>query len=106
MRAQQEQALVGRSLVEKREQIVCAAIVRKGLITGEPEWVVRFAEKFRLESSGDDPQTPEISVKIDSFSRPVLHFMVQPRAQHEPVHVYVCHFKSKAPTRVYLESWY
>lgn len=88
------------------KRIVCAAIVRKGLLTGTPEWIVRFPDKLRLESSGDDAQTPEISVRIDSFSRPVLHFTVRPRQDREAIHVYVCHFKSKAPTQVHKEAWY
>jgi predicted extracellular nuclease len=86
--------------------IVCGALVRKGLLVGEPDWIVKFPEKFILKSSGDDPQTPAISVGIRSFSRPVLHFKVQPHDAHEPVHVYVCHFKSKRPTEVYRENWY
>jgi predicted extracellular nuclease len=86
--------------------IVCAAIVRKGLVTGMPEWIVNFPPKFVLKSSGDDPQTAAISVNIDSFSRPVLHFTVRPREDQEPVHVYVCHFKSKGPTEVFREGWY
>lgn len=88
------------------EHIVSAAIVRKGLMTGEPDWIVNFPDKFVLQSSGDDPQTPEISVNIDSFSRPVLHFTVKPREAYEHVHVYVCHFKSKAPTKVFRERWF
>lgn len=87
-------------------RIVCAAIVRKGLLTGQPEWIVNFPDKFRLESSGDDPQTKAISVSIDSFSRPVLHFTIKPHADHDDAHVYVCHFKSKAPTRIDAEDWY
>ncbi|PDT51305.1 MULTISPECIES: endonuclease/exonuclease/phosphatase family protein [Sinorhizobium] len=86
--------------------IVCAAIVRKGLLVGDPEWIVEFPDKFVLRSSGDDPQTPAIRVDIPSFSRPVLHFRVRPREDHEPVHVYVCHFKSKAPTQVFREGWF
>ncbi|MGV6872273.1 endonuclease/exonuclease/phosphatase family protein [Pseudochelatococcus sp. B33] len=86
--------------------IVCAAIVRKGLLVGEPEWIVQFPEEFILRSSGDDPQTPAISVNIDRFSRPVLHFTVSPREDEEPVHVYVCHLKSKSPTQVYREDWF
>jgi endonuclease/exonuclease/phosphatase family metal-dependent hydrolase len=86
--------------------IVCAAIVRRGLLLGEPEWIVQFPEKFILHSSGDDPQTPAIRVSIRSFSRPVLHFMVRPREDEEPVHVYVCHLKSKGPTQVYRERWF
>jgi len=86
--------------------IVCAAIVRKGLLLGEPEWIVQFPDKFLLQSSGDDPQTPAISVNIDSFSRPVLHFTVRPRENDQPIHVYVCHLKSKGPTQVYREDWF
>ena len=86
--------------------IVCAAIVRKGLLLGQPEWIVSFAQKFVLQSAGDDPQTPAISVNITSFSRPVLHFQVRPRADHDPIHVYVCHLKSKNPTEVFREAWF
>lgn len=87
-------------------RIVCAAIVRKGLLTGAPRWIVDFPEKFKLHSSGDDPQTPAISVNINSFSRPVLHFTVKPREERDDIHVYVCHFKSKGPTKIFRESWY
>jgi endonuclease/exonuclease/phosphatase family metal-dependent hydrolase len=87
-------------------RIVCAAIVRKGLLIGQPEWIEEFPEKFVLQSSGDDPQTPAINVGIHSFSRPVLHFTVEPREDHEPVQVYVCHFKSKGPTKVFQEDWF
>ena len=41
--------------------IVCAAIVRKGLLAGAPEWIVAFPQAFVLKSAGDDPQTPAIS---------------------------------------------
>jgi endonuclease/exonuclease/phosphatase family metal-dependent hydrolase len=87
-------------------RIVCAAIIRKGLLVGEPTWLVGFPEKFVLESAGDDPQTPAINVKINSFSRPVLHFRMSPRDDHDPVHVYVCHFKSKGPTQIFREDWF
>ncbi len=88
------------------KRIICAAMIRKGLLTGEPEWITTFPEKFILQSRGDDAQTPEISVSITSFSRPVLHFTFAPREDQEPVHAYVCHFKSKAPTRVFREPWF
>lgn len=88
------------------EKIVCAAIVRKGLLSGEPEWITKFPDKFVLASSGDDEQTPLIAVNIDSFSRPVLHFTVKPREDRADVHVYVCHFKSKGPTKVFAEDWF
>lgn len=87
-------------------RIVCAAIARKGLVIEQPEWIEEFPNKFVLKSSGDDPQTPAISVGIQSFSRPVLHFTVKPHEDHEPVHVYVCHFKSKAPTKIFQEDWF
>lgn len=86
--------------------IVCAAIVRKGLLDGAPDWIVDFPDRFVLRSSGDDPQTPAIEVAIPSFSRPVLHFTILPRDDRAAVHVYVCHFKSKAPTKVFRERWF
>lgn len=86
--------------------IVCAAAVRRGLLVGSPDWITDFPPKFRLESTGDDPQTPEIAVRLAGFSRPVLHFQVKPRGKSPAIHVYVCHFKSKAPTAVYRERWY
>ena len=88
------------------KRIVSAAIVRKGLLAGAPEWISAFPPKFKLSSRGDDPQTPQIEVAIDGFSRPVLHFMIKPRSAHPEVHVYVCHFKSKGPTKVFNEPWF
>lgn len=87
-------------------RIVCAAMVAKGLLVGQPEWITDFPEAFVLESRGDDPQTPAISVKLRGFSRPVLHFTIRPRDGLGPVHVFVCHFKSKAPTKVFRERWF
>lgn len=87
-------------------RITCAALVRRGLMTGAPEWITGFPQGFILNSSGDDPQTPAISVNITSFSRPVLHFTILPRQDEPPIHVYVCHFKSKAPTQIYREPWF
>lgn len=86
--------------------IVCAAMVRKGLLSSEPEWIADFPEGFRLTSKGDDPQTPEIAVSIQGFSRPVLHFSIRPREDEADIHVFVCHFKSKQPTRIHMEPWY
>ncbi|MBK1624437.1 endonuclease/exonuclease/phosphatase family protein [Afifella marina] len=88
------------------QKIVCAAIVRRGLLEGDPDWIVAFPERFLLKSTGDDPQTPEISVAIESFSRPVLHFRIRPREDEPAVQVYVCHLKSKSPTKVYREAWF
>ncbi len=87
-------------------RIVCAAIVRKGLLAGPPDWISAFPEKFVLQSTGDDPQTPQIQVNINGFSRPVLHFAIQPRSNLPAHHVYVCHFKSKGPTKVFNEAWF
>lgn len=86
--------------------IVCAALVRKGLLAGAPDWITAFPDHFVLRSSGDDPQTPQIAVHIQGFSRPVLHCAIQPRDGQAAVQVYVCHFKSKAPTQVFKEDWY
>ncbi len=90
----------------KGKKIVCAAIVRKGLLEGQPNWIERFPERFVLKSGGDDPQTPDIDVGIHGFSRPVLHFTMKPQENDPAIHVYVCHFKSKAPTKVFNEAWY
>jgi hypothetical protein len=87
-------------------KIVCAAIVRKGLLTGTPRWIENFPPEFVLQSSGDDAQTPVIEVTIKGFSRPVLHFTVKLRDDEPDVNVYVCHLKSKAPTKVFTESWF
>jgi endonuclease/exonuclease/phosphatase family metal-dependent hydrolase len=88
------------------KRIVCAALVRKGLLEGAPEWIGNFPDGFVLKSSGDDAQTPAIEVTIDGFSRPVLHFTIRPREDQAAVHVFVSHLKSKAPTRLDKEPWY
>ena len=88
------------------EGIICAAAVRRGLIVGEPEWIVDFPEEFILSSSGEDPQTPEIKVLLSSFSRPVLHFKIKPHTKSKVVSVFVAHFKSKMPAKIYEEEWY
>ena len=87
-------------------KIVCGAIVRRGLLVGEPDWIDHFPEGFILQSQGDDPQTPQIGVNISGFSRPVLHFVVRPHEKSPDVHFYVCHLKSKRPTEIYNEGWY
>lgn len=88
------------------QRIVCAGAVRKDILVGEPRWIEAFPEKFILNSGGDDAQTSDISVSVNSFSRPVLYFQVQVRSQSAPISVYVAHFKSKAPTKIYREGWY
>lgn len=88
------------------QRIVCAALVRKGLLVGAPRWLDTFPDGFRLQSSGDDPQTPAISVGITHFSRPVLQLAIRPRADAAAIVVHVCHLKSKAPTQLYREDWY
>ena len=87
-------------------KIVCAAAVRKGLLIDQPKWVDKFPDYYILSSQGDDPQSPQIDVNISAFSRPVLQFEVQPREDEKPITVFVCHFKSKGPTRVHREDWY
>ena len=90
----------------KRQRIICSGAVRKEMLVGEPEWIDSFPKKFRLESTGDDAQTPEISVALIKFTRPVLHFKVKPRTSGKAISVYVAHFKSKGPTKLFRESWY
>ena len=87
-------------------RIVCAAAVRRSILDGKPEWIESFPETFRMMRGGDDPQTSDSSVTLTSFSRPVLHFKIKPRRESAAIHVFVCHFKSKAPTQVYREPWY
>lgn len=88
------------------QRIICGGAVRKDILVGNPHWIEAFPEKFILESGGDDPQTSDISVNVQSFSRPVLHFQVQAKSHSAPISVYVAHFKSKAPTKIYREGWY
>ncbi|MEM1252553.1 MAG: endonuclease/exonuclease/phosphatase family protein [Cyanobacteria bacterium P01_H01_bin.21] len=90
----------------KGQRIVCAGAVKKDILIGEPRWIETFPEKFILNSGGDDAQTSDIAVKVKRFSRPVLHFQVEARAKSSPISVYVAHFKSKAPTKIYREGWY
>jgi endonuclease/exonuclease/phosphatase family metal-dependent hydrolase len=86
--------------------IVCAAAVRNDMLEGDPEWITDFPPTFRLQSKGEDRQTAAMFVDLSKFSRPVLHFRVKPRRNQEAIHVYVCHFKSKGPTRVDSDAWY
>ena len=88
------------------QSIVCGGAVREDILVGEPEWISAFPEKYRLDSGGDDPQTSDITVQIRSFSRPVMHFRIRPRSNGKVISVYVAHFKSKAPTKIYREGWY
>ncbi|WP_246615067.1 endonuclease/exonuclease/phosphatase family protein [Agarivorans litoreus] len=87
-------------------KIACAAAVRNELLVGQAEWISQFPASFKLASEGDDAQTGALDLDINSFSRPVLHFQIKPHADEENVHVYVCHFKSKRPTRIDNEDWY
>jgi predicted extracellular nuclease len=90
----------------KGRHIACAAAVRRDMLVGEPEWIVEFPPDLVLQSRGDDPLNARISVTLKAFSRPVLHLRIRPRARAAEVHVFVCHFKSKAPTEVAGEAWY
>lgn len=88
------------------QRIVCAGAVRSAILVGDPEWITDFPPGVRLESGGDDPQTSEISVSIDTFSRPLLHFRIRPRSGGRIIQVFVAHLKSKLPTAVFREGWY
>ncbi len=88
-------------------KIICAALVRKGLLRGEPQWINAFPEAVRLQSTGaHDPQAPDIGVNLDRFSRPVLRFQVALREEPPLSEVFVAHLKSKLPTRVDGEPWF
>ncbi len=87
-------------------RIVCAAAARKGLLEGQPQWIDKFPDKFRLESKGDDPQTPAIAVNLPGFSRPVAHFKIKAHPNQAAIHTYVCHLKSKGPTKIFRETWF
>jgi endonuclease/exonuclease/phosphatase family metal-dependent hydrolase len=87
--------------------IICAALVRKGLLRGDPQWISDFPDAVRLESNDHaDPQAPRISVRIPGFSRPVLRFQVALRDDEPPTEVFVTHLKSKLPTRIDQEDWF
>ncbi|QKJ20456.1 endonuclease/exonuclease/phosphatase family protein [Microbacterium hominis] len=87
--------------------IVTAALVRKGLLVGEAEWIERFPEALRLESNTPhDPQAPGIRVSIPRFARPVLRLRVALRDDHPHTEVYVVHLKSKLPIRIDTEPWF
>lgn len=88
------------------KSIVCAGAVKKGLLAEQPRWIRDFPPGFKLQSGGDDPQTSSISVSLDTFSRPILHFKVRPRERGDAISVYVVHFKSKGPAKIYYEKWY
>ena len=89
-------------------KIVCGALVRKELLTGEPKWVEKFPDEVRLELKKDpaDKQAPEIKLRIKAFSRPVLRFQVKLRDDQTPTEFFVTHLKSKLPTRVDKEPWF
>ena len=88
-------------------RIICGALVRKGLLRGDPRWVDKFPDATRLEESNPtDPQAPAISVIIPGFSRPVLNFQVALRDDGPQTEVFVTHFKSKLPTTITDEPWF
>lgn len=88
------------------QHIICAAAVRKKILREEAEWITDFPEKFHMSSGGDDAQSSDISVIINKFSRPILHFKIRPRSNGKTISVYVVHFKSKRPADIYREKWY
>ena len=88
------------------QRIVCGAAVATDILTSDPVWIDKFPDDFILKSGGDDSQTGDIEVLIDAFSRPVLHFSIKPKSNAPEISVYVCHFKSKGPTKIFREGWY
>lgn len=90
----------------KGKRITCAAAVRREIPVESVEWIEDFPESLVLRSVGGDAQTPAIEVAIKGFSRPVLHARLKLHPDELPVHLYVCHLKSKGPTDLYRETWY
>lgn len=91
----------------KGDKIVCAGVVRTGILVGEPEWITEFPPECVLKSGGDDKQQDYIEVSLSTFSRPVLHLRVQPDPRTPVIDVFVCHFKSRRPTQIWHErDWY
>ena len=88
------------------QKIVCAAAVRQDIPVESVEWIDKFPSSLVLSSGGSDSQTPAIEVAIQGFSRPVLHARLKLHPKEPAVHLFVCHFKSKAPTELYREPWY
>ena len=88
------------------KKINCAAAVHREIPVESMEWIENFPESLVLKSGGGDAQTPAINVAIKGFSRPVLHARLKLHPNESPVHLYVCHFKSKGPTQLFRESWY
>ncbi len=87
-------------------KITVGALVRKGLLRGTPEWIAKFPDSVHLESTTDDPQAPDMLVRVEGFSRPVLSFEVALREAPPLTRVFVSHFKSKLPTELSDEPWY
>lgn len=88
------------------QKIQCAALVRKDMLQGDPDWITTFPEGCFLRSEGEDPQTPQIMLELNAFSRPVLTFVVKAARSKDPIRFFICHFKSKTPTRIDREDWY
>jgi predicted extracellular nuclease len=87
-------------------RITCAALVRKGLLRGTPEWIADFPDGMHMESTADDPQAPDMLVDIAGFSRPVLSFEVALREAPPLTRIFVSHLKSKLPADLSKEPWY
>jgi predicted extracellular nuclease len=89
------------------QRIVCAALVRKGLRSGDPRWLDKFPDGTRLEETNpSDEQAPAIAVIIPGFSRPVLNFPVALHDEAPLAQVFVTHLKSKLPTRIDGQPWF
>ena len=81
--------------------IVNAAAVRSDIyVEDSADWIVCFPTELVLRSKGDDPQQADIAIELDRFSRPVLNFRVQIHKGTPEIEVFVCHFKSRHPTRI------
>ena len=88
-------------------KIICGALVRKGLLTGEPKWQDKFPKEVKLDLK-DDPndRSRRRSRSPSTPSRPVLRFQVKLRDDQTPTEVFVTHLKSKLPTDVSEAPWF
>ncbi|KIT14524.1 endonuclease/exonuclease/phosphatase family protein [Jannaschia aquimarina] len=100
--------IVARDAPPRKPQVALA--VRKDrngesqLLPGA-EWVEAFPDAFRLRDVVEDHGAQEeVTVTIDTFSRPVLRARMKPEASRAPrppeVELMVAHLKSKGPARL------
>ena len=89
------------------DRIVCAALVRRGLLHGTPR-IGGTVPRRRAPggpTAGEDPQAPAIAITIPG---PRSRARLPDRASDDrpATEVFITHLKSKLPTAIYNEGWY